>query len=181
LQQRQARVVEKHPARCGQRNAARPTLQELDADLELQITNLQRGLRRMQPPFRRIGEAALLGDGDEIAQMPQLHPSHPYFQSIGRTYKGFVLAARAEQLMRRGQFPIVTGNHKERPMPKQSKPSIVFVHGIWADGSSIPPLQAEGHEVIAAQHGLDSLAGDVAAVKSAIGRVSGPVILVGHP
>src|SRR6266849_2102058 len=69
-------------------------------------------------------------------------------------------------------------------MPKQIKPSIVFVHGIWADGSSfgklIPALQAEGHEVIAAQYGLDSLAGDVAAVKSALGRVSGPAILVGH-
>jgi pimeloyl-ACP methyl ester carboxylesterase len=69
-------------------------------------------------------------------------------------------------------------------MPKQTKPSIVFVHGIWADGSSfsklIPALQAEGHEVIAAQYGLDSLAGDVAAVKSALGRVSSPAILVGH-
>lgn len=69
-------------------------------------------------------------------------------------------------------------------MSTQSKPSIVFVHGIWADGSSfsklIPALQAEGHEVIAAQYGLDTLANDVAAVKSAIGRVPNPVILVGH-
>ena len=33
------------------------------------------------------------------------------------------------------------------------KPSIVFAHGLWADGSCfqklIPTLQAEGHEVIA--------------------------------
>jgi pimeloyl-ACP methyl ester carboxylesterase len=69
-------------------------------------------------------------------------------------------------------------------MPKQNKASLVFVHGIWADGSSfsklIPALQSEGHEVIAAQYGLDSLAGDVAAVKSALGRVSSPAILVGH-
>ena len=69
-------------------------------------------------------------------------------------------------------------------MSTPRKPSIVFAHGIWADGSSfsklIPTLQAEGHEVIAAQYGLDALAGDVAAVRSAIGRVSGPVILVGH-
>src|SRR5216683_1788188 len=65
-----------------------------------------------------------------------------------------------------------------------TKPSIVFAHGIWADGSSfsklIPALQAEGHEVIAAQYGLDTLTGDVAAVKSALGRVSSPAILVGH-
>src|SRR5882762_4286368 len=69
-------------------------------------------------------------------------------------------------------------------MPTQTKPSIVFVHGIWADGSScsrvIPPLQAEGYEAIAAQYGLDTLAGDVAAVKRTLGRVSSPVILVGH-
>jgi len=65
-----------------------------------------------------------------------------------------------------------------------SKPSIVFVHGLWADGSCfsklIPPLQAEGHDVIAAQYCLDSLATDVASVKITLRRVSGPVILVGH-
>ena len=64
------------------------------------------------------------------------------------------------------------------------KPSIVFVHGIWADGSSfskvIPPLQAEGHEVMAAQYGLDTLKGDVDAVIRSLGRVSSPAILVGH-
>src|ERR1700719_1112886 len=66
----------------------------------------------------------------------------------------------------------------------QSKPSIVFCHGIWADGSCfnkvIPTLQAEGHQVIAAQYGLDTLAGDVATVKRTLGRVSSPAILVGH-
>ena len=69
-------------------------------------------------------------------------------------------------------------------MSTPKKPSIVFVHGIWADGSSfsklIPALRAEGHEVIAAQYGLDTLAGDVAAVKRTLGRVSSPAILVGH-
>src|SRR6476620_10597236 len=65
-----------------------------------------------------------------------------------------------------------------------AKVSIVFVHGIWADGSCfsklIPALQAEGHEVIAAQNSLDTLKGDVAAVHRALGRVSSPTILVGH-
>jgi len=46
-------------------------------------------------------------------------------------------------------------------MSNQSKPSIVFAHGIWADGSCfqklIPTLRAEGHEVMAAQCGLDTL------------------------
>jgi pimeloyl-ACP methyl ester carboxylesterase len=66
----------------------------------------------------------------------------------------------------------------------QAKPSIVFCHGIWADGSCfnkvIPTLQAEGYEVMAAQYGLDTQAADVAAVKRTLGRVSSPALLVGH-
>src|SRR5262250_1788279 len=69
-------------------------------------------------------------------------------------------------------------------MPSQRKPSIVFVHGLWADGSCfsklIPTLQTEGFEVIASQHGLDSHAGDVDCVKRTLSRVSSPAILVGH-
>ena len=71
-------------------------------------------------------------------------------------------------------------------MSNQTKPSIVFVHGIWADGSSfskvIPTLQAEGYEVLAAQHycNLDTLKGDVATVTRTLERVSSPAILVGH-
>ncbi|HET8852301.1 MAG TPA: alpha/beta hydrolase [Ktedonobacteraceae bacterium] len=65
-----------------------------------------------------------------------------------------------------------------------NKPSIVFAHGLWADGSCfsklIPTLQAEGHEVVSTQNSLDTLEGDVAAVKRALGRVSSPAILVGH-
>ena len=69
-------------------------------------------------------------------------------------------------------------------MSIQRKPSIVFVHGLWADGSCfsklIPTLLAEGHEVIAAQHGLDSHAEDVANVRRTLKRVSSPAVLVGH-
>jgi pimeloyl-ACP methyl ester carboxylesterase len=69
-------------------------------------------------------------------------------------------------------------------MSTPTKPSIVFCHGIWADGSCwnklTGPLQAEGYEVIAAQYGLDSLESDVAAVVRTLGRVSSPAILVGH-
>jgi pimeloyl-ACP methyl ester carboxylesterase len=69
-------------------------------------------------------------------------------------------------------------------MTSRRRPSITFVHGIWADGSSfnklIPTLQAEGYECIAAQYGLDTLASDVASVKHTLARVSNPTILVGH-
>jgi pimeloyl-ACP methyl ester carboxylesterase len=65
-----------------------------------------------------------------------------------------------------------------------AKPSIVFAHGLWADGSCyskvIPALQADGHQVVSAQNPLDTLEGDVATVIRALGRVSSPAILVGH-
>jgi len=69
-------------------------------------------------------------------------------------------------------------------MATRHKPSIVFAHGIWADGSSfsklIPPLQAEGYEVLASQHRLDTFDDDIETVKQTIDRASGPVLLVGH-
>src|SRR6266480_703102 len=49
-----------------------------------------------------------------------------------------------------------------------NKANIVLVHGFWADGSGwskvIPTLQAQGHFVIAEQHGLTSLATDAPGV-----------------
>jgi hypothetical protein len=67
----------------------------------------------------------------------------------------------------------------------QAKPSIVFVHGVWADGSCfskvIPALQPDGHEVISSQHSLDTLDGDIATVRRTLGRVSSPAILVATP
>src|SRR5260370_5539546 len=75
-------------------------------------------------------------------------------------------------------------NQEDKMKSTQTKPSILFCHGRWADGSCcsklIVPLQAEGYECIAAQYGLTTTAEDVALVKATLGRVSSPVILVGH-
>jgi len=64
------------------------------------------------------------------------------------------------------------------------KPTIVFVHGLWADGSSwskvIAPLIASGYPVISVQNPTTSLEDDVAATKRAIERAGGDVVLVGH-
>jgi pimeloyl-ACP methyl ester carboxylesterase len=65
-----------------------------------------------------------------------------------------------------------------------AKPSIVLCHGVWLDGSCfhkvLPPLQAEGYEVFAAQYGLDTPEGDVVAVKRTLNRAKSPCVLVGH-
>jgi pimeloyl-ACP methyl ester carboxylesterase len=64
------------------------------------------------------------------------------------------------------------------------KPTIVFVHGIWADGScwtnQIAALQAKGYHVISVQNPITALADDVATTQRAIDLIKGNVILVGH-
>ena len=69
-------------------------------------------------------------------------------------------------------------------MTDNEKPTIVFVHGIWADGScwtnQITALQAKGYHVVSVQNPITSLADDVATTQRAIDLVKGKVILVGH-
>src|SRR5499425_912149 len=81
------------------------------------------------------------------------------------------------------EFTSLQPNKKESKV-KGAKPSIVFCHGLWADGSCfhkvMPALQADGHQVIAAQYSLNTTADDVATVRRTLGRVNSPAILVGH-
>lgn len=62
--------------------------------------------------------------------------------------------------------------------------TVIVVHGAWADGSSwnkvILPLKQRGFEVAAAPLPLTSLSDDAAALRRAIARTTGPVILAGH-
>lgn len=64
------------------------------------------------------------------------------------------------------------------------KPTIIFVHGLWADGSSwskvISSLLKQGFNVLSVQNPTTSLEDDVAATKRAIKLAGGDVILVGH-
>jgi len=68
----------------------------------------------------------------------------------------------------------------------QSKrsPSVVLVHGAWADGSSwndiIGPLLSKGLNVLAAPIPLTSLSDDIAALDRALERTNGPIVLVAH-
>ena len=63
-------------------------------------------------------------------------------------------------------------------------PTVVLVHGAWANGSSwaevIPLLQAGGLDVVAVHNPLSSFEADVAATRRVIDDQPGDVILVGH-
>jgi len=66
----------------------------------------------------------------------------------------------------------------------ESLPTIVLVHGAWADGTSwqhvIPLLARDGFPVIAVQNPLSSLAADIDTTRRVIQAQDGPVVVVGH-
>ena len=64
------------------------------------------------------------------------------------------------------------------------KPTVVLVHGAFADSSSwngvVQRLHAKGYTVVAAPDELRSVMGDAAQVTSLLKSIAGPVVLVGH-
>jgi pimeloyl-ACP methyl ester carboxylesterase len=70
------------------------------------------------------------------------------------------------------------------PGSDAAKPTIVLVHGAFADASSwakiIPLLEADGYTVIGVQIPLTSLPDDIATTKRVIEAQQGPVVVVGH-
>lgn len=65
-----------------------------------------------------------------------------------------------------------------------NKPTIVLVHGAFADASSwneaISTLLAHGYPVVAAANPLRGVQSDTAALKSQLATIAGPLVLVGH-
>ena len=66
----------------------------------------------------------------------------------------------------------------------ETKPTIVLVHGAFAESSSwngvIVELNNEGYRTIAAANPLKSVKGDAATISALIRSLAGPVVLVGH-
>jgi len=64
------------------------------------------------------------------------------------------------------------------------KPTIILVHGAFADGSSwdyvIDSLASAGHPLIAAANPLRDLPSDAASISDLIRTVEGPIVLVAH-
>jgi hypothetical protein len=71
LGQRKPGVIEKGSASRRQLDAPNAANEKLSPDFSLQIVQLptERRLRGVQPPLRGKRDAALLGDGNEVAQM----------------------------------------------------------------------------------------------------------------
>jgi pimeloyl-ACP methyl ester carboxylesterase len=73
--------------------------------------------------------------------------------------------------------------HQDDAAPRP-KPTIVLVHGAFADSTSwdgvIAGLRRDGYRVVAVANPLRSLSGDSAYLKDVLAGIDGPVVLAGH-
>ncbi|TCM37164.1 esterase/lipase family protein, partial [Kribbella sp. VKM Ac-2568] len=65
-----------------------------------------------------------------------------------------------------------------------TKPTIVLVHGAWADSTSwdkvARQLKDDGYRTVTPELGLNSVAEDVTIVSTALNKISGRKVLVSH-
>jgi pimeloyl-ACP methyl ester carboxylesterase len=70
------------------------------------------------------------------------------------------------------------------PSPTRTKPTIVLIHGAWADTSSwaaeLSSLQRAGYVARAVANPLRDLTTDAASVADFLRTISGPIVVVGH-
>ncbi|MFC8077171.1 alpha/beta fold hydrolase [Streptomyces sp. NPDC057307] len=77
-----------------------------------------------------------------------------------------------------------SGSGNSEPAGRGAKPTVVLVHGAFADASSwngvVERLQHEGYPVVAPPNPLRSVLGDSAYVASILKSIDGPIVLAGH-
>jgi pimeloyl-ACP methyl ester carboxylesterase len=98
---------------------------------------------------------------------------------------GVMLEGAVPGLARAQRWRVNGGRMRALPtsvLPPHS--AVVLVHGAWADGSDwqrvVLPLERQGLQVICAPIPLTSLTDDIAALRRALERTTGPVVLAGH-
>jgi len=79
---------------------------------------------------------------------------------------------------------LTTSMASSQTKPSGPKPTVVFVHGAFADASGwsdeIRHLQRDGFPVLAPANPLRGIALDAAYIRSVLATISGPIVLVGH-
>ena len=80
--------------------------------------------------------------------------------------------------------PLWMGGFAEANPSHRDRPTIVLVHGDWADGSSwngvIERLQRRGYSVVAPPNPLRGPSSDAAYLASFLQTIPGPIVLVAH-
>ncbi|WP_236795020.1 alpha/beta fold hydrolase [Amycolatopsis sp. GM8] len=94
-----------------------------------------------------------------------------------------LVVAGVTALLLLGGTVSATASTSSHPAPAP-KPTIVLVHGAWADSSSWAPvidrLRHDGYPVRAIADPLQGLTSDTAYVTSYLSTIDGPKVLVGH-
>ncbi|WP_433534343.1 alpha/beta fold hydrolase [Micromonospora sp. CA-249363] len=77
-----------------------------------------------------------------------------------------------------------SATHLTQSRPAVAKPTVVLVHGAWADGSSwdkvTAKLQHDGYRVVVPPNPLTGVANDAANLRAYLDTITGPIVLVGH-
>ena len=113
-----------------------------------------------------------------------MHPNPP----VRQTWKSTLLLAAALALVTFALLPHPRASAHPatwaRSQLAPSKPTIVLIHGAFANSSSwdavVQRLQQDSYPVVAPRNPLRSLQGDAATVAAFLKTISGPIILVGH-
>lgn len=78
----------------------------------------------------------------------------------------------------------LSGAAAAQAAPQREKPTIILVHGAFADSSGwndvVSRLNRDGYRVVAAANPLRALGSDAETVSALVKSIRGPVILVGH-
>jgi pimeloyl-ACP methyl ester carboxylesterase len=102
--------------------------------------------------------------------------------AIAGTLLGVGLAGSATAATAAGHAP--SGHALSGSAAPAPKPTIVLVHGAWADSSSwnavVEQLQALGYTVDAPPNPLGGVSSDSAYLSDFLSTISGPIVLVGH-
>ena len=79
---------------------------------------------------------------------------------------------------------LTTSMASSQPTPPSPKPTVILVHGAFADASGwsgeIRHLQNDGYTVLAPANPLRGIASDAAYIRSVLATISGPIVLVAH-
>ena len=105
--------------------------------------------------------------------------TRPLRYRMRRLTGSLAIVALAASKITRVNAATAHGGHAKDP-----KPTVVLVHGAWADRSSwgrvVRGLRRDGYKVTAPANPLRSLSGDSDYLADYLGTLTGPIVLVGH-
>jgi pimeloyl-ACP methyl ester carboxylesterase len=136
------------------------------------------------PEGQRVRQwPAIGGHQDRTSFMSRLYPQGEPLMRITRSIYKIGLGVVAGLLSLAVTLTLSPGAGNAGPS-QSAKPTIVLVHGAWADGSSWDEvtrfLQNDGYPVVVVANPLRGLQPDTAYLKARLAHIPGPIVLAAH-